>query len=895
MYKKLFAGILLMLIATQIGMAQQPPILDRELFFGDPEISGAQISPDGKFISFIKPFNNVRNIWVKGINEKFEDAHPLTADTKRPVTGYFWSQDSRYILYVQDQGGNENFRIYAVNPMEKGDPVPAARDLTPFENVRAQIYSVPKHSPNEIFVGLNDRNPQLHDVYRLNLTTGERTLLRKNDDGVAAWVFDLQGNLRLGIRQTADGGSEILKIEGESLVSIYSHNSEESAAPVRFTPDGKKFYLISNKGNEIDKMQLYLFDLADNSKQMIDKDPLDEVDIDNAIFSDVTDELIATTYEADRTRIYFRDKEYEAAYNKLKSLLPEGEVSVGSQTADEKIWLVYLYRDVDPGSAYIYDVKQGEVELLYRSRPNLPTEYLAEMKPVRYTARDGVVVPAYLTLPKGMEAQNLPVIMFIHGGPWARDGWGYNSMAQFLANRGYAVLQPNFRGSTGYGKKFLNLGNKQWGRGTMQHDITDGVAYLVKEGIADPKRVAIAGGSYGGYATLAGLAFTPDLYACGFDIVGPSNIITLLNSIPPYWAPIKKMFDIRVGDMNNPDELKMLEHVSPLNYAKEIKKPLFVVQGANDPRVKVTEADQIVVAMRDLGRQVEYMLAADEGHGFAGKENRLAMVTAMEQFFAKHLNGRVQTDVKDEINTQLKKLMVDITTVKLPETSKTDAAAAEVLTSFDASKVKYGTTVYSMTVNAMGQKIALNMSRTVKKVTVDGEEKILLLDDVTGMMAVQDSILISPATLLPLKRTIDQGMAKVSLVFEEKQVTGSMEAGGQNTPLTIATQGPVLSDGAVIELAMSTLDLKDGYTAMFDVAEMMSGKVTRYVMNVLGTETLKLKSGDYQVFKVELKPADGSGETGLFWLDTKDKIALKIEQKLPAQAGGGSVTTEIVR
>jgi dipeptidyl aminopeptidase/acylaminoacyl peptidase len=335
-------------------------------------------------------------------------------------------------------------------------------------------------------------------------------------------------------------------------------------------------------------------------------------------------------------------------------------------TKDEQTWVVSVSRDIDPGSVYIYDCKTDKAELLYRKRHDLPSEHLAEMKPARYKARDGLVIPAYLTLPKGIPAKNLPAVVFVHGGPWGRDTWGYDSMAQFLANRGYAVLMPNFRGSDGYGKQFLNAGNKQWGTGSMQHDITDGVKYLIQEGIADPKRIAISGGSYGGYATLAGLAFTPDLYAAGFDIVGPSNIITLLNSIPPYWTPIKKMFSVRVGDMDNPEELKMLNEQSPLNSAEKITAPLFVVQGANDPRVKQAEAAQIVAALYRLGREVEYMVAPDEGHGFAGKLNNLAMSTAMEQFFAKHLGGRVQKDVRKEIKEKLDSITVDVSTVKMP-------------------------------------------------------------------------------------------------------------------------------------------------------------------------------------------------------------------------------------
>ncbi len=666
---KVFLSLLFTILCSTVLFAQLPPIIDRELFFGNPDISGAQISPDGKWISFIKPYRNVQNIWVKETHEAFEKARPVTADSLRPVTNYFWSRNGTYILFVQDKGGDENFRVYAVNPKEKGDPVPKARDLTPLAKVRAYILDVPKKTPNEIVVGLNDRKAELHDVYRVNIETGKRTLLRKNDENIAGWDIDPEGRVRLGIRQTADGGSELLRVDGDKLTQIYTTTSDESFGTIRFTPDGKKVYMTTNKG-AVDKQQFELFDLASLTTTVLEKDPMDEVDFSGAVFSEKTEKLLATTYTGDRERIYFKDKKFETDYKTMQKSLPQGEVAIVNMTNDETLWMVSVASDVDPGSRYLFDTKKGTSTLVYKSRPTLPSEHLAPMKPVRYTARDGMTISAYLTIPKGVDPKNLPVIMFIHGGPWARDMWGYSPYAQFFANRGYAVLQPNFRGSTGYGKKFLNAGNKQWGTGAMQHDITDGVQYLIKEGIADPKRIAIAGGSYGGYATLAGLTFTPELYAAGFDIVGPSNIITLLNSIPPYWAPMKKTFAIRVGDMEKPDEKKMLEEQSPLNFAKNIKAPLYVVQGANDPRVKKAEADQIVVAARELGLQVEYMCAPDEGHGYRGRENRLAMTVAMEKFFAKHLGGRVQEDVPADIRKKLEAITVDVKTVTMPEPAK---------------------------------------------------------------------------------------------------------------------------------------------------------------------------------------------------------------------------------
>ncbi len=649
-----------------------PPLIDRNIFFGNPKIFGAQLSPDGKFLAFEKPLNGVMNVWVKRLEEPFDAARPVTADTNRPIPGYFWSRDGRYIVYIQDKGGNENFHIYAADPSAttaQGSKASPARDLTPSENVQARIYALPKKTPNYIIVGLNDRNPQLHDVYRLNLTTGERELLIKNDQNVAGWTADLEGNIRLGVRQTSDGGTEILRVEGEKLVPVYTCSFEETCAPNRFHKDGKRVYMVTNQGNDVDLTRLVLFNPETKESELIDVDPEKKVDFGGPIFSEATDELIATFYVGDRLRIYPKNEEFARNLAFLQKELPEGDLALQSATNDDRLYLVAVRSDVDPGSIFLFNRETHKVEKLYESRPELPKANLAPMRPIRYTARDGREIPAYLTIPKGVEPRNLPVVVMPHGGPWARDIWGYQPFTQFLANRGYAVLQPNFRGSEGYGKAFLNAGNKEWGTGAMQNDISDGVKYLIEQGIADPKRVGIFGASYGGYATLAGLAFTPDLYAAGISYVGPSNILTLIKTIPPYWAPIKKSFTLRVGDPDNPQDLERLRQQSPLFSAKQIKAPLLVIQGANDPRVKKAESDQIVVALRDLGREVKYLVAPNEGHGFRGETNQLAVTAAIESFFVPYLGGRYQESMPPEVKKQLDALTVDVSTVKAPESA----------------------------------------------------------------------------------------------------------------------------------------------------------------------------------------------------------------------------------
>ncbi|MCX8057422.1 MAG: S9 family peptidase [Ignavibacteria bacterium] len=873
--------------------SQQPPIIDRELFFGDPEISGAQISPDGKYLTFLKQFNKVRNIWIKKIDEPFENAKPITADTKRPVTSYFWTEDSKFIIYVQDKDGDENYRVYVVNPFESGDPVPPAKNLTPFENVRAMIIDVPKKTPDEIIVGLNDRDPSLHDVYRLNIKTGERKLLYENKENIAGWATDLDGNLRLAIRQTEDGGTEILKFDkANKLTKIYEVTFEESVSPIRFTKDGNAFYLMTNKGKNRDKIQLELFDLKTGKSKLIDKDPLDEVDLAGALFSDITNELLMTYYVGEKIRIYPKEKKFKKDFETLVAQLPSGNIGFMSISQDENLWLVSVSSDVDPGSVYLFDRRTGKAQFVYKSRPNLPSEWLSEMKPIKYKARDGMTIYGYLTIPKGLEPKNLPVVMLIHGGPWARDVWGYNPIVQFLANRGYAVFQPNFRGSTGYGKKYLNAGNKQWGTGSMQHDITDAVYFLIKEGIADPKRVAIAGGSYGGYATLAGLAFTPDLYACGFDIVGPSNIITLLNSIPPYWKPIQKIFTLRVGDKDNPEERKMLEAQSPLNSATNIKAPLYVVQGANDPRVKKHESDQIVVALRDLGRDVEYMLAQDEGHGFINELNRLAMFTAMEKFFYKHLKGRIQEDVREEIKKKLEELTVDISKLEAPKKiDKTDNFSDLI---FNPAKMFLGELNYQSDFELMGNKYHLEINRRVEKGNFEGKEVIRIVEQTEGIMSAFDTLDLDGKTLFPIRRYLVQGPGSVSLKFEKDKVTGLIKMGPQEMPINAKISKPVLSGGAGTELSLATLPLEIGYKTQISQFDFMSGQAQNYLVDVKSKEKIKVGNKDYEAYKVELFSEDENDVKQIIWYDTNTRLMLKTQVKLPPQAGGGYLVYELM-
>jgi len=650
--------------AAQNGL---PPLIDREIFFGNPEIASAQISPDGKYIAFRKPYKDTMNLWVKRADEPFERARLITSETKRPIRNYFWSRDSKYILFVNDFGGDENFNVYAADPSvtpAAGSEVPPTRNLTDMKKVRAFIYEVPRSEPDAIYVGLNNRDARWHDLYKLRISSGERQLIRENTDRFDGYQFDNAGKLRLATRIPENGDYELLRLDPDGKsTKVYSCTVFETCYPVRFHKDNRRVYLVTNKG-DVNLIRLVLFDPETGKEEAVESDPMNRVDFGNARFSDVTDEMIYTLYQDDKPRIYFKEKSFEADYKLLQAKLPGKEVSFGSSTRDEMLWMVTAWSDTEPGETFLFDRKTKNLTKQYRIRERLPREHLAEVRVVRYKSSDGLEIPAYLVLPKGAPAKNLPTIMMPHGGPWGRDTWGYFSYAQFAANRGYAVLLPNFRGSTGFGKKFLDAGNRQWGD-KMQDDITYGVKYLVAEGIADPKRVGIWGGSYGGYATLAGITFTPDLYAAAVAEVAPSNLITLLETIPPYWESGRALFYKRMGDPNTPEGKAQLLRQSPLTHAAKIKTPLLITQGANDPRVNKRESDQIVIALRERNYPVEYLVAPDEGHGYARPVNNMAVIAAAERFLAKHLGGRYQQSMTPEVAERLKVLTVDVKEMSL--------------------------------------------------------------------------------------------------------------------------------------------------------------------------------------------------------------------------------------
>ena len=883
--KRFVTFVISALILAGTILAQQPPIIDRELFFGDPEISGAQISPDGKYISFMKPWNQTRNIWVKRTEEPFEAARLVTADTKRPIPGYFWTRDSRYILFVQDMAGDENYNVYAVNPSDKpaaGQQAPSARNLTDAKGVRAFIYAVPKSAPDTIYVGLNDRDKAWHDLYEVKISTGERKLLRKNTDRITGWIFDHKDQLRMASRSADNGDTEILRVDPDGFKKVYTCDALETCAPIAFEKESKQVYLMTNKGN-VDLISLSLLDPQTGDTTIVETDPMKRVDFAGPILSDLTHELIATTYQDDKVRIYWKNKSWEADYNRVRKQIGDKEIRFGSSTSDEKLFLITAFSDTEPGESYLFDRATKKLTLQYRVREKLNRSYLASVKPIRYESSDGLEIPAYLTIPKGVEAKNMPVIILPHGGPWGRDGWGYNPLGQFLANRGYAVLQPNFRASTGYGKKFLNAGNLQWGQ-KMQDDVTWGAKYLTQKGIADPKRIGIMGGSYGGYATLAGVAFTPDVYAAAVDIVGPSNLITLLESIPPYWESMRQMFYKRMGNPGTPEGRAQLERQSPLHAADKIKTPLLVVQGANDPRVNKREADQIVVALRDRGFPVEYIVAPDEGHGFARPINNMATFAAAEKFLAKYLGGRFQQEVPADVSARLKQITVDPKTVTLAPKVDTSAVSVPKV----ATPLTPGTNRYLAKLQMGSQTMNLEINSEVKS----GDAGWIITDTTkTPMGEMTDTATLDKDSLVLLKRLVKQGPMTINLETKGDRVVGTLSMNGQDKPMDIDAGGPLFAEGPGNPQVIACLPLEDGYTTAFRNVDVQKMKMTVKKLTVTGSDKVTVPAGTFDTYKLQIESADGSDNTTM-WVAKDARKVVKIVAVLSSM-GGANMTAEL--
>ncbi len=616
----------------------QSPLIPRDALFGNPARSQGKISPDGQWLSWLAPHGGVMNIWIAP-RADLAAAKAISASNDRPIPGYSWSPDGNSILYVQDKGGDENFLLYRID-IASGEEI----SLTPFENTRAQIIGVSETIKDHVLVGLNNRDPQFHDVHMLDLNTGELTLVLENN-GYAGFEIDDALNVRLAVRQNDAGGTDYFRVarnvvEDEPFETTEMEDSL-TTTPAGYTHDGAILYWLDSRGRNT--AALYAQNTVTGVRTLVAED--DKADIGGTFRDQKTGEVLAYSVTYLKTEWHAFDAKVKASFDWLNAQLA-GQSGVMSRTDDDRTWIVWNDPLNAPLQTYIYDRDATTLTPFYTTRPDLEGAPLQPMHPIEITSRDGLILPSYLTLPiasdpdaTGRPGKAIPMVLLVHGGPWARDDYGFNSTHQMLANRGYGVLSVNFRGSTGFGKDFINAGNKQWGL-AMHDDLIDAVEWAIDEGIAARDAVAIMGGSYGGYATLAGLAFTPEVFACGVDIVGPSNLETLLSTIPPYWAPMVKIFHERMGDPGTDEGLKMLKAASPLNKSDAITKPLLIAQGANDPRVKQAESDQIVGAMKAASIPVTYVLYPDEGHGFAKPDNSISFFAIAENFLAETLGAK---------------------------------------------------------------------------------------------------------------------------------------------------------------------------------------------------------------------------------------------------------------
>jgi dipeptidyl aminopeptidase/acylaminoacyl peptidase len=606
------------------------PLIPREVIFGNPERADAKISPDGSRMAYLAPEEGVLNVWVGDVGG--DEYRPVTRDRDRGVRIYCWAHDGEHILYLQDVGGDENWRLHRVHL-----PSGTVDDLTPFENVQVQVAAHDKRHPDELLLAMNKEDERLHDVYRLSLTGGQLDLVAKNPGNVMGWVADADHRVRAALAATPQGGTELLVRDEpqEDWRSLFTWSPEDSltSAPYGFTLDGESLYLVDSR--ESNTARLVRMNIASGEIDVLAQDP--EYDVSGAVVHPDTKGVQMVAFTRARTDWIALDPAVEADLAEIAKLNP-GDFELVSRTHDDNVWVVAYTEDNHPVSYHAYDRSEKRAEFLFYSRPVLAQYTLAHMEPISFEARDGLTVHGYLTLPPGTR-DPIPMVLNVHGGPWHRDIWGYDPESQWFANRGYACLQVNFRGSTGYGKQFLNAGDREWG-GKMHDDLVDAVRFAVEQGYADPDRIAIYGGSYGGYAALVGATFTPDLFCCAVDIVGPSNLITFIETIPPYWSTYLEMLHDRVGEPAQ--DADFLKSRSPLYRVDEIRIPMLIAQGANDPRVKQSESEQIVAVMRDKGIEHEYMLFEDEGHGFAKPENRLKFYAAAERFLARQLGGRFE-------------------------------------------------------------------------------------------------------------------------------------------------------------------------------------------------------------------------------------------------------------
>jgi dipeptidyl aminopeptidase/acylaminoacyl peptidase len=664
----------------------QAPLIPRDLLFANPDRAQVRLSPDGLWISYLAPFDGVMNIWLRPADARDDSAaRPITFDRDRGVRRHWWTHSGRHLLYAQDSSGDENWRLFALD-ISAG----AAAPLTP-PTSQARLVAILPDMPGEVLVALNNRDPELHDLHAIDLATGQARLVRLAPPGATDWIVDRNGAVRFVERALADGGLELARPEPDGSWTTAITIPADDAVTCRvlgFGADPATLYLSDSRGR--DTAALVRIDLVSGESGVLAESG--RADLDDVLRHPRTGDIQAASFVEQRRRWVAVD-DAVAADIRMLATIHDGDPSVVSRSLDDRRWLLAYTDDDGPVGYYLYERgKTPTARFLFNHRDGLEDAPLAPMHAVSITASDGLELPSYLTMPLGAvhvdadhagadhadgvpaaPAQRLPMVLLVHGGPWGRDSWGFNPLHQLLANRGYAVLSVNFRASTGLGKAFVNAGDREWG-GRIQQDLTDAVHWAIDQGIADPARIAIMGGSFGGYAAQAGLAFTPDLYACGVSLVGPSDLTTLLESIPPYWAPLRALFARRVGDISTPEGRRFLLSRSPLTHAGNIKRPLLLIHGANDPRVRLSESQRMAMTLDQNGIPATLVVFPDEGHGLVRPENNLAFIALAEAFLAQHLGGRYQP-IDDDVSRSSACISIGAERLHLPVSGRSDDAA----------------------------------------------------------------------------------------------------------------------------------------------------------------------------------------------------------------------------
>lgn len=856
-----------------------PALIPIEDLFGNPEASTARISPSGEWLAYLKPYREKLNIHIRRIGSEVE--HRVTSDTTRPITEYSWSVDSKRILYVQDQEGNEDYHVHAVEVDGLRDPgqVPEATDLTPYEGARAMIFALPRATPDRVLIGLNRRSASTFDAYWLDLNTRDLHLVAENPGRHGGYFADHAGRVRAAVAMNHEGGTDILarRSEREEWRIVATYPVGDVVMPLRFHPDNRRFYLTNNHGGA-DLTRLVLLDLVTGDEEVVEGDPEGRVDFGDAIFSEMTGALAVTSYRDDTVRVYGKTDRARRDIESLRGL-HGGVATWSSMTLDERRVVVTYDDPTDPGATFLYDRDAVRGELLFRPRPWLASDQLAHMRPISFRSRDGLTIHGYLTTPRSVAPLNLPLVVLVHGGPWMRDDWGYDPEVQLLANRGYAVLQVNYRGSLGYGKRFLNAAVREWG-GAMHDDLVDGVSWAVQEGIADPDRVGIYGTSYGGYAALVGLTFTPQVFACGVADAGPSSLLTLIESFPPYWRPfLVGTFYRHVGDPADPDDREDLKRRSPLFYAHQVEDPLLIIHGANDPRVKKREADQLAIALRDRGVRVRYLLADDEGHGFVGVENRMAAYRAIELFFGECLGGRVQPEVEPRIEQRLVELEVDVDALSVADVSDYHVLSiGDVLIQPTRIRVESYRARLVLVQGDRKREVG-SIRESVSFTEVQDRAAIRRVQEIESPLVgtSSDTVLVDRTTLEPISVRSHNQFRTVSLEFAGSRVTGwhtPTEADPEPVDLTLEV---VPFPGQLSGLVMRTLPLEEGLAISMPTYVFDDGRVTEATAVVRGLDDLELADrGPVPAWAID---ADLAGQKLTWWLaeDTREPILTEVK------------------